>query len=666
MIQIKQGARSAKANSSLTVGSGPEADFFVGDSILAARHLEIRDLGGGRFECRDLKTVTGTYVAGRSIGEHMLADGDEVVAGTTGIRVKIKGEGEKAQLQLTVRPNSFAYQKSKEGAFDNDPDRWVQSEQQLSRFPALRLGNRLALVAGAVGLVAVGVVSSLFETVSDPGPLTAPHGFLFGQIEIEGLAANDRIAAAQALVDDQSCAVCHVGGGTPQSACMVCHSDLQATATKRHPFLGDNAAVLQTMAQNGRGDGDPEGFCVVCHTDHEPARQEDGKVLLKESAMDLAGACAECHGVDRASIPKPPLPEVAKLPSEVSSIRFPHGAHVDKGINCEICHVVDDDRQGAVALGLGDAVRDFAEVPYETCAECHVKGATQRPEIAARAVDWLRQDWTVDWHGSEDGAETCGQCHAANSAGGYGPDYRTVARARGAVAGGTRAQYEIERRSHAVEFEAHAEGRACTECHRDRNGGAAGATPDNAIAQAPFWHGLHLAPSDVLTAVDATDRGSKASAACLVCHGSLAESRALVAAPDWWRWQEADEAAGACAECHYEMVGGQRRATALRRWVPKSRSEGPLRFPTSPTSSTPSSTVAATRATALRRRRRGATRSPCFAPTSKPRRAQNATAVIRRSPATRARSATPSRRALGMSTGSRPTSTPTPARIGRC
>lgn len=585
MIQIKQGTRSAQATSALTVGSGPESDFFVGDPIMAARHLEIRDLGGGRFECRDLGTVTGTYVSGEAIREHLLADGDEVVVGTTGIRVKIKGEGEKAQLQLTVRLNSFAYQKSKEGAFDNDPDRWVQSEQGLSRFPALSFGNRLALVAGAVGLVAVGVVSSWFETVSDPGPLTAPHGVLFGQIEAGELAGNDRILAAQALVEDQSCAVCHVGGGTPQSACMVCHDDLQAPKTRRHPFLGDDFEVLATMADNGIGHGDPEGFCVVCHTDHEPERQEDGKVLLKAGAEALTGDCAGCHGA-LAALPQPPLPEVATPLAEVSSIRFPHGKHVDKGIDCAICHVVDEDRRRYAALGLDDpAASDFGEVPYETCAECHVKGTQPRAEIATRAAEWVAQDWQVDWHGSEQGADTCGRCHAANEAGGIGPEFLTVARARGGsegeAAGGTRAQYEVERRRHMAQFEDHAEGRACIECHRDRRGNAGGATPESTTARAAFWHGLHLASADVLTAVNTTSRGRDASAACLTCHGSLAGSRELVAAPDGW-WRAEGEDAEGCATCHFEMDGDERRPTALRPVASDVPVDGPASVPQFP------------------------------------------------------------------------------------
>lgn len=82
-----EGRRFALAEGPTTVGrDGPHCDIAVpGDTLVSARHLEIRDGGEDGFEVRDLGTINGTFVA--FPGRVAVEPGEVVVVGWEAVRV---------------------------------------------------------------------------------------------------------------------------------------------------------------------------------------------------------------------------------------------------------------------------------------------------------------------------------------------------------------------------------------------------------------------------------------------------------------------------------------------------------------------------------------------------------------------------------------------------
>jgi pSer/pThr/pTyr-binding forkhead associated (FHA) protein len=61
-------------------GRHPDADIFLDDVTVSRRHAEIKRSPAG-FEVRDLGSMNGTYVGGKSVTSQLLQDGEEIQIG---------------------------------------------------------------------------------------------------------------------------------------------------------------------------------------------------------------------------------------------------------------------------------------------------------------------------------------------------------------------------------------------------------------------------------------------------------------------------------------------------------------------------------------------------------------------------------------------------------
>jgi hypothetical protein len=554
----------AESAGEVVFGGRTGCTVVLDDPVAAARHCAFAH-DGAAFVVRDLGSVSGTWVDGvRAAGAAALRDGGQVVFGASRVLVKIADVDGAPTLTLTLQRNGFWWTKAGKGVFDNDPDALVRSEVGFGRFPALKLGNRAALIGAAALLVASALLSAVLEPLSDPGPLLRAHAVATGVVAAPSAddGAHARLRECRALADTQGCTVCHEpGAGVTEAKCRQCHGDLAAPATRRHPYLGDG--------------GVPQESCVECHTDHQ-GEIEDG---LKPGAGAKTGKCELCHGeadvrarAATLTIPVAPARSVA-----TAAYHFPHKAHA--AIACADCHQVDPARLAARAAGLPDDPlgRDFAAIPYETCRSCHVAGSaavgiTADVQQKHRPTDDAL--WSVKWHGTEDGGLMCARCHAAGDAPGrFGPAARTVPRPLQTASeqADQRARYRAPARLHGEQFETHGGGKACAECHKDGN-----VTPRDPREARVFWHALHLAPTAMAAASTAAGAiSSDEQTGCKSCHQGLWAAVALTDARSAaYHWPQSPAEAGACRTCHVER-GAALAMTAAVTTAPGTVAEAP-------------------------------------------------------------------------------------------
>lgn len=412
----------------VTFGTKSGDGIVVDDAIAAPRHC--RFAHDGRFVVHDLGTVTGTWVDGRRVdGPTEVVDGATIVFGSARLLAQVGERAGAPLLTLTLQRGAFWWRKPGKKVFDNDPDALVRSEIGFGRFPLLHVANRLALLAAAVLLLGGAFVGALLEPLADPGPLLPSHALVASDTPVDG--AHAAFAACRALADAQGCNVCHATGeGAPEHKCMQCHDDLRAEASRRHPYVRDG--VLGEVAGMAVG----QDFCVLCHVDHQ------GSDWLKPASASLVGNCEACHGpgqqrdaLARQAPPQVPPPRQR----EHTTIHFPHAPHVEQGIDCRVCHTLDPDVRARHDAGFPDDPdrHDFAAVPYETCASCHVDGAPLHGMTAAQRETWQAKApaarWQVAWHGTDDSGARCKACHVEHERDGVrtiGPEPRSAGNRR--------------------------------------------------------------------------------------------------------------------------------------------------------------------------------------------------------------------------------------------
>lgn len=536
-------------NGMVTIGGRTGVDVVLRDVMVADRHCVITYEDG--FVLRDTGSVTGTWVDGnRAKPAATLEDGGSIVIGTTRISVAVEDDDGAAVLKLQTDPQSFWWKRPGKGAFDNDPDQLALSEARFGRFPALHLGNRLAMIVGIVLLLGATFVTSVMEPLADPGPLLPSHA-LVTSASLDDPAIHAGLKKCVELSGEQGCNVCHTtGSGAPERKCAQCHGlegEMANEGSWRHPYHNDGTVADQQ-------------FCVLCHTDH------NGTADRKPISDQLVGDCAACHSddpnfqqkVDKARIVLPP-----QQPLAFEDFRFPHDAHLAQEIACDVCHRIDETVQANFDKGLPDdpARHDYADVAYKVCASCHVQDAPAVHMTAAQQIDWRKKaekaQWTVAWHGTDDSGRNCLACHSQTQRGGVdviGPAMKTVARGdyTAELYRKERALYTNPTRSHEEQFAAHAADKACTECHLD--GQVKTAMPEARPAR-PFWHGLHLAAGSLAPGAAAGQVSTDSTAGCISCHGDLGRDGADHLTPfdrEPYHWPDSSEAQASCKECHRE------------------------------------------------------------------------------------------------------------------
>src|SRR3954469_5249721 len=130
-----------------TVGRHPDNTVQILDRIVSKEHCQIIRTEGGRFLLRDLGSLNGTYVSGQRVKEQVLADGDEIVLGSSHLTyVEVTEEQEQLE-RVTFSPgvvDSHIRQKI-EASPDFVPEKSLTDEKTLRRdYEKLRISHELS------------------------------------------------------------------------------------------------------------------------------------------------------------------------------------------------------------------------------------------------------------------------------------------------------------------------------------------------------------------------------------------------------------------------------------------------------------------------------------------------------------------------------------------
>ncbi|HVV81512.1 MAG TPA: adenylate/guanylate cyclase domain-containing protein [Kofleriaceae bacterium] len=136
-----------------TLGRHPDNTIQILDRIISKEHAHIQRSGDGRFLLRDLRSLNGTFVRGERIGEHYLADGDEIMMGSTRILFVDRPSPQEPLHRVTIAPGlteSHIRQRIQAQTGDFMPERTLTDEKVLRRdYERLRIGHELARAVGS-------------------------------------------------------------------------------------------------------------------------------------------------------------------------------------------------------------------------------------------------------------------------------------------------------------------------------------------------------------------------------------------------------------------------------------------------------------------------------------------------------------------------------------
>jgi adenylate cyclase len=131
-----------------SIGRHPDNTIQILDRIISKEHAQIQRTPEHRFLLRDLGSLNGTFIRGERVGEHELADGDEICMGSTRL-LYVEGRTEDDALtRVTIAPGlTESHIRQKIAADDGEflRESSITDEKVLRRdYERLRIGHELA------------------------------------------------------------------------------------------------------------------------------------------------------------------------------------------------------------------------------------------------------------------------------------------------------------------------------------------------------------------------------------------------------------------------------------------------------------------------------------------------------------------------------------------
>lgn len=369
------------AERELTIGRAAENDIHLPDLAVEQRHVGLREEADGTLEISALGTL-GFGIDGRTETSARVPPGQgaELALGSSRLTLAREDSG----TSITIR------QVEKTGGKDV-----LRGFALSSALPSKRAMSWAFAAAVVIALLAIPIVTHLTRDPieNDPGQLAT------GQVAMDSTWSTGPLSKAHHALEE-NCEACHAMPfvSVQDETCLTCHEEigdhaaLPRLAGGMPPFSRGDAIqwkIAETLGKEG-----PLG-CVACHTEHE------GPL---EQAAAPEKFCADCHEAldtrltdtelanahdfgdqhpqfrpafyDRLGAKKPIRASLAKAPTEMSGLKFPHDVHLDENggaarmaislgrygapLECSDCHEPSQDRIG------------FAPVEMESsCESCH-------------------------------------------------------------------------------------------------------------------------------------------------------------------------------------------------------------------------------------------------------------------------------------------------------
>ncbi|MFN7782319.1 MAG: cytochrome c3 family protein [Lysobacterales bacterium] len=376
----------------ITLGHRNDQTLPLHDPSIAARHLTIKPLGGGRFSLRCVG-ASRLQREGESLQRVVLSPGESIDIGAQQLRVIEPPAGFNGALQLTQVEQDQAF----------GPATHFQIELKQTRLPMRRLAWASALFA----LVLLALPLAGYFNPALGGWLRAHAPLLSDAVWSSGPLAN----AHHTLEIDVDCNACHLRlfETTPDRGCLDCHTNL--------PGHVDLAALTVPKLEDAHCAGchkehnepamlvrEDTALCVDCHQALPEVATHRGMARAEQAfAQAVTAFRADAHPSFRLSLlrfdaaastwsterirSEPALP-----PRESSNLKFPHDVHLDpkrvyvrgegdRALGCVDCHRLNVDGE------------HFEPITMEnSCRSCHGLGfdedepERQLPHAAVRAA----------------------------------------------------------------------------------------------------------------------------------------------------------------------------------------------------------------------------------------------------------------------------------------
>jgi c(7)-type cytochrome triheme protein len=183
----------------------------------------------------------------------------------------------------------------------------------------------------------------------------------------------DDNSAAPKLSGHVPCSGCHTQqfADIGSQICTICHTDVQAGATKRFPGLHSfnarfdhgrhlrqtNCATCHKPSRRGVALSVPSGAGAhsICYQCHKPQTEIGGKNI---------GSCGTCH--------QPGRPQRNSDMAAAFAKNFSHAKHSGVArLNCSSCHSVRPGSARGRQVSAPAASMHFASSATQSCASCH-------------------------------------------------------------------------------------------------------------------------------------------------------------------------------------------------------------------------------------------------------------------------------------------------------
>ncbi len=136
----------------ISVGRHPDNTIQLLDPVLSKEHARIEMLPDGQFIVRDLGSLNGTYIAGKRISEHILANGDEIALGSTRLQFLDQPSTDTMKVMISRESTESQIRRSiaAEAAHEFLPEKKIADDKLLrGDYERLRVGYELSQALAA-------------------------------------------------------------------------------------------------------------------------------------------------------------------------------------------------------------------------------------------------------------------------------------------------------------------------------------------------------------------------------------------------------------------------------------------------------------------------------------------------------------------------------------
>ncbi len=211
IVQGPDGRREFELGLLTTVGRHPDNIIQILDRIVSKEHAQILRQPTGRFLYRDLGSLNGSFLLGERVGEHPLAEGDEITLGGSKMLFVAHSASDVVLQRVTIDPQAnetLIRQKLQARAREFLPEKQINDVEALRRdYEKLRLTYELGRSIGLevnIDLLLEKIIMKAFELIpADRGViLLMENGVPTPRIARTRDGRNEQIVLSRSIINE--------------------------------------------------------------------------------------------------------------------------------------------------------------------------------------------------------------------------------------------------------------------------------------------------------------------------------------------------------------------------------------------------------------------------------------------------------------------------------